>query len=81
MYKMSVNEKTEREQKKLLRRELALQRKRKQQHAERELGLRYSTSYYRKYSPEEVEKHWLNDLNNLKRILNEYESHLVEEKK
>ena len=78
MEKMSVKEKTEREQKKLLRRELALQRERKRFHAEREFGLHYSVSYYRKYAPEEVERHWLNDLNNVKRILDEYESRLVE---
>lgn len=75
---MSVKEKNGREQRKLRRRELALQRERKHYHAERDLGLRYSTSYYRKYTPEEVEKHWLNDINRLKRILDAYESRLAE---
>lgn len=60
-----------------LKKELSIQKELKIRHAERDLELRYSTNFYRKHSPEEVEKKWMDDIMNLKHILDDYEEYLT----
>lgn len=63
----------------LQKRELSLQWGAKIRHAERNYRLHYSTKYYRKYAPEDVERHWIEDIERLKRLIAEYEKSIVNE--
>lgn len=64
----------------LQKRELRLQIVAKLRHSEKNYRLHYSIKYYRKYAPEDVERHWIEDIERLKRRIAEYERRVVEEK-
>lgn len=64
----------------LQKRELHLQIVAKLRHSEKNYRLHYSIKYYRKYAPEDVERHWIEDIERLKRRIAEYERRVVEEK-
>ena len=63
----------------LQKRELHLQRKAKWRHSEMSYKLHYSTKYFRKYAPEYLERHWLENVEKLKRYITEYERRIAEE--
>lgn len=65
----------------LQKRELRLQRKAKIRHSEMNYRLHYSIKYYRKYAPEDLERHWIEDIEKLKRLIAEYEKSIVNEEK
>ena len=65
----------------LQKEELRLQRNAKIRHAEINFRLHYSTSYFRKYAPEEVERRWIEDIENLKKAIAKHERRLAEEEK
>lgn len=77
---MKQNVKT-REEILLQKRELHLQRKARWRHSEMGYRLHYSIKYYRKYAPEDLERHWIEDIEKLKRRVAEYERRIVEEEK
>ena len=64
----------------LQKEELRLQRNAKFRHSEINFRVHYSTSYFRKYAPEEVERRWIEDIDNLKKAIAEHERRIVEEK-
>ena len=64
----------------LQKRELHLQRKAKWRHSEMNCRLHYSIKYYRKYAPEDLEQHWIENIERLKRRIVEYEKNTVNEK-
>ena len=63
----------------LQKRELHLQRKAKWRHSEMSYKLHYSIKYYRKYAPEDLDRHWIEDIERLKRRIVEYERFIAEE--
>ena len=75
---MKQKEKT-REEILLQKRELHLQRKAKWRHSEMNYRLHYSIKYYRKYAPEDLERHWIEDIERLKRRIVVYERCIAEE--
>lgn len=60
----------------LQKRELYLQRVAKLRHSDLNYRIHYSTKYYRKYAPEDLERHWIEDIERLKRVVADYESHI-----
>lgn len=62
----------------LQKKELRLQIAAKMRHSERNYRLHYSIKYFRKYAPEDVERHWIEDIERLKRRIAEYERSIVE---
>lgn len=75
---MKQKEKT-REEIMLQKKELFLQWNAKLRHAERNYRLHYSTKYYRKYAPEDLERHWIEDIEKMKRRVVEYERRIAVE--
>ena len=74
---MSMKQKGKtKEEIRLQKRELSLQWRAKIRHSERNYRLHYSTKYYRKYAPEDVERNWIEDIERLKRVVADYESHI-----
>ena len=63
----------------LKKRELRLQIKAKIRHSEMNYRLHYSIKYYRKYAPEDLERHWIEDIEKLKRLITEYEKNIANE--
>lgn len=63
----------------LRKRELRLQRVAKMRHSDMNYRLHYSTKYYRKYAPEDVERHWIEEIEKLKRLVAEYEKSISNE--
>ena len=61
----------------LQKKELRLQIRAKIRHSEMNYRLHYSIKYYRKYSPEDLERHWIENIEKLKRLVAEYEKNIV----
>ena len=75
---MSMKQKRKsREEILLQKKELRLQRSAKFRHSEINFRIHYSTSYFRKYAPEEVERRWIEDIENLKKVIAKYERRIT----